>query len=343
MNCKKIFTVLLIIIMSLSCVACSGSKADTMAKTETVVKPKIDPPETVVKNYLNSLQKMDFENAMKYVDTSGDLSEFNKDSDEYVYIEKIMNTLSYSIISSSENEDTSTVKATIKNIDMSSVMSDVLTQAFELSFSGVSGEDLDVKVNEIIKSSVDSNKEKQIENEVDINLKKTETGWIIITDDSLQDAITGGLISYIKSFGNSSSDSSAENENTTSNANTYDGQGTLGDYNYKIKDYFLTTDYNGKDAVVVTFDFTNNAADATSFYVAALVNAFQDGIELDSTYISGDDRYDSNSDLKEIKNGATLEVQKAYLLRNNDSPVEIELENLLSLNSDKIAKTFNIK
>lgn len=115
--------------------------------------------------------------------------------------------------------------------------------------------------------------------------------------------------------------------------------GVLGDYTCVIKDAYQTTDYEGNDAVVVTFDFTNNSTETISFDVALYAAVYQDGVELDYAYI-GDDEID-NSSYTDIKPGTTLEVCEAYELRNTTSDIEVEVEEFFSLTDEKVCATFN--
>lgn len=142
----------------------------------------------------------------------------------------------------------------------------------------------------------------------------------------------------------SASDSSTEEASTapvSSEAPAQDS-GAVGDYNVSILDATLSKDYKDKDAIIVTYDFTNNGENETSFMVAISAKAYQDGIELESAIIMDDD-FSSEDQMKNIKPGATLTVQKAYVLDNNTSPVEIEVEELISWddNSPVLTKTFD--
>ena len=56
-------------------------------------------------------------------------------------------------------------------------------------------------MNHILLSAIDSNKDKTVTKEVTIHLEKGENGWIIVPDDPLLDAITGGAVSVAESFG----------------------------------------------------------------------------------------------------------------------------------------------
>lgn len=108
--------------------------------------------------------------------------------------------------------------------------------------------------------------------------------------------------------------------------------GTIGDYKCVVKSAVKCQDYAGKDAILVTYDFTNNSNDAISFDIALQANAYQDGIGLETAILEED------TDLMdvEIKPGVTKEVKKAYLLRDSSTELEIEISELISFSDDKI-------
>ncbi|MDR0853495.1 MAG: DUF5067 domain-containing protein [Clostridiales Family XIII bacterium] len=118
--------------------------------------------------------------------------------------------------------------------------------------------------------------------------------------------------------------------------------GELGDYSFAIKDFQLVKDYEGKDAILIRFDFTNNSDEAKSFIWSADNKAFQDGIELETAIQSYDDGLSDDNASKDIQPGTTIEVYEVYLLSNTTSPVEVELTELISFSDDKLVKTFDI-
>lgn len=118
--------------------------------------------------------------------------------------------------------------------------------------------------------------------------------------------------------------------------------GALGDYTFSINNYVLAKDYEGNPVIIVDFDFTNNGEEATSFMVAGIATAFQDGVELENAIIMDADTYNADNYMKEIKTGATLNVQQAWVLDSDTSPVEVELEEFISFSGDKLTKTFEI-
>lgn len=113
---------------------------------------------------------------------------------------------------------------------------------------------------------------------------------------------------------------------------------TLGDYGCVVKGAQLTKDWEGKDAVMITYEFTNNASEPISFDIALDAAAFQNGIGLETAVL------DDETDIidAEIKSGVTKEVKKAYVLNDTTTPVEIEITEWLSFTNEKIVTTVEL-
>ena len=105
----------------------------------------------------------------------------------------------------------------------------------------------------------------------------------------------------------------------------------------------LATDYKGDPIVIVKYKFTNNDDDPACFSWSLECNVFQDGIGLNTCYLSDDSaHYSSDNQLKEIKKGATLDVEVAYELNDTTTEIEVEVSELISFNDKKIVKRFSI-
>lgn len=116
-------------------------------------------------------------------------------------------------------------------------------------------------------------------------------------------------------------------------------QGKIGDYEISIESARISKDYEKKPVVIVKYKFTNNSDDTTSFIAATHSQAFQDGVELELAMVMDDKTYDAGNSMKDIKKGASIEVEEAYLL-SGKSDVEVEVSELISLSDEKVAKTF---
>lgn len=127
---------------------------------------------------------------------------------------------------------------------------------------------------------------------------------------------------------------------TTTAAPSQNGEGTLGDYGVKITGFSLSKDYDGKDAIIINYDFTNNSEEAVAALFALNFKLFQGGVELETAIMVDD--CDLTPEQSEIKKGVTLSCQSAYLLRDTSSPVEIEVSELMSFSDEKIVTEFNI-
>lgn len=127
----------------------------------------------------------------------------------------------------------------------------------------------------------------------------------------------------------------AENNDTDNNAEN----GKLGNYACVVKGAELRTNWEGKDTVLITYDFTNNSSNPASFDIALDAKAYQDGVGLETTFLSDDD-----TDILdvEIKPGVTKEVKKAYILRDTTTAVEIEIAETFSFSDDKIVTTVEL-
>ena len=115
---------------------------------------------------------------------------------------------------------------------------------------------------------------------------------------------------------------------------------TLGDYIVEIKSCRLAKDYEKKPVVIVTYSFTNQSYDSpTSFMMAIEDNVYQDGVGLNECYfVDGAYEYNSDNDTKEIKKGSTIEVEVAYVLNDETTPIDVEVKEFFSFSNKVITK-----
>ena len=168
--------------------------------------------------------------------------------------------------------------------------------------------------------------------------KKKKKKWIIIAVV----AVVIILIAVIASGG--SDDSSSEDSNASAVTSAVSAESeekandTVGDFKCVVKGAKLCKDLTGKDAVLITYEFTNNSDSAVSFDVALDARAYQDGVGLETAILDEDTDY---LDV-DIKPGVTKEVKKAYNLRDTSTEIEIEVSELISFSDDKIVTTLEI-
>jgi len=116
----------------------------------------------------------------------------------------------------------------------------------------------------------------------------------------------------------------------------------LGNYSIVIDSCRLAKDYEGNDVVIVKYIFGNvSGDDAVSFVATLNYEVYQNGVGLNEAYFVEDDaNYSSDNQLKEIKKGATIEVEVAYVLEDTVSPIEVEVSEWLSWDDVTLTKTF---
>ncbi len=145
----------------------------------------------------------------------------------------------------------------------------------------------------------------------------------------------------------SGSDSSSETASQGSDAAVSvpeEDNTTLGDYSVEIDSCRLAQDFEGKPIVIVKYIFTNvSDDDAASFSFALDASVYQNGVGLNESYFADDSaNYNSDNQMKDIKQGATLEVEVAYELNDTSTDIVVEVSEFISFSDKVITKTFSI-
>lgn len=120
----------------------------------------------------------------------------------------------------------------------------------------------------------------------------------------------------------------------------YPDYGFLGEVEVIIKDLYQCKDYTDRDAVYITLDFTNHSQETTSFMSSVQVYAVQNDQILTPATIHNVSGYDIKKQTKYISSEETIEVQIAFQLNDNESPVTVFASEFMSENGPQIAKTF---
>ena len=136
---------------------------------------------------------------------------------------------------------------------------------------------------------------------------------------------------------------SGESTTTDQGSGKAEEKGNLGDYTVEIKSCRLAKDYQGKDVVIVNYGYTNNAENSKSFAGTFDDQVYQNGVGLNKAYMLADSaKYSADNQMKEIKKGATLDVEVAYELNDSTTDIEVEVKELFSLDDSIVKKTFSI-
>ena len=121
-------------------------------------------------------------------------------------------------------------------------------------------------------------------------------------------------------------------------------KGNIGKYSVTIDSCRLAKDYEGKAVVIVKYTFTNVSDDEPACFAYTFDDsAFQNGVGLNDAYFLDDSAdYNSDNQTKEIKKGASIQVEVAYVLNDMASEVEVEVKELFSFDKTAVKKTFSI-
>lgn len=146
-------------------------------------------------------------------------------------------------------------------------------------------------------------------------------------------------------FAVASGDDTASGDQGTDSVETLsENNTTLGNYSLEILDSRIAKDFEGKDVIIIKYKYTNIGNDTpTAFYTAFEDTVFQNDIGLNEAYVFEDAaNYSADNQTKEIKKGASLEIEVAYELNDTTSDVVVEVSELFSLDEKIITKTFKI-
>ena len=117
--------------------------------------------------------------------------------------------------------------------------------------------------------------------------------------------------------------------------------GTVGVHTITIKSIRVTKDYEGKDCVAVLYEWSHTSDSSEMFFSSISDKVFQGGIQLNATICEDADAFSMTS-FTEIKAGAVIQVEQAYLLRDATPEIEIEIEEAFSFSKEIISAKFNL-
>lgn len=95
----------------------------------------------------------------------------------------------------------------------------------------------------------------------------------------------------------------------------------------KFKKFELTTDYDGKPAIIVYYDYTNLMDEAEDYAMMFYTQVFQNGVECEIAFIDSDNEALKNAE-KDIQKDTTLEIAVAHVLEDTENPVTIKISDM---------------
>ncbi len=173
---------MVILITSLSLIACSPKPNDTMD------------------SFLQNFKKQDFKTAMTFVkgNDSSEALEFENEEEKKI-VEGVLSKLEYEILSTEVKGDTATAKVKITSCNLPKILSTTLAELMPTLFaSAFSQENVDdAKVEammmENLLNAINDPKAPTTVAEINVELVKENNNWLIVPSEDLLNALTGNL------------------------------------------------------------------------------------------------------------------------------------------------------
>lgn len=191
---KRLFITIFAIMMAFSLVGCG----------------EIKKAESAVEGMFEAFKNFDLAEAQKYVNVDDIIDADNSNGNTELIMKTIFDNLSYEIISSEKvDESNVVVKTKITVTDMKPVMSDFFAKAMEYAFSSAfsnpqpTEEETVKKMEEILIECASKPNLATVTNEIDIKvIRNIDKEWKIEVDETLANAILGGMINASKELEN---------------------------------------------------------------------------------------------------------------------------------------------
>lgn len=181
---KKISVLFISLILVLTLTACGTSET----------------AEEAVNNAFTAVKKSDSKTIEKYFGQGINFEGVDEERASQE-IQALHDNLEFEVLLSDEKNGV--VKTAFTNIDMLPVMVKTFEKALELSFSGLSEEELEKESETIVRDILQEDNLEKLRTNVDLQLKKENKEWKIKLDDELMNAMFGNFQAILDDLNNS--------------------------------------------------------------------------------------------------------------------------------------------
>lgn len=119
-------------------------------------------------------------------------------------------------------------------------------------------------------------------------------------------------------------------------------EAVIGGYEVAIEDAKVI-DYNEEKVLILSFDFDNNTPSPIAFDGAMTVDVFQNESKLRGTVVTGIEGVNINSAFETVKSGDDITLQKAYVIEDETTPVNVSVYKYGESDGATVTKTFNLQ
>lgn len=115
--------------------------------------------------------------------------------------------------------------------------------------------------------------------------------------------------------------------------------GAIGNFEVSIDDAKIL-ERDGNKALIVSFTFKNNSTSPQSFDGIMSTEVTQDGLSLQPTVITDIDGITALAACENIEKGKTTKLQKIFVIKDTEAPVDVLVYKYGEPNGTQLAKTF---
>jgi len=139
----------------------------------------------------------------------------------------------------------------------------------------------------------------------------------------------------------SQTSSNSSQESSSSNELKIGEEMEFGTFNLTITDLQLSTDYEGNNVLVYTYNWENTGEDATMPSMSFTMNGFQNNVQTSSvSFVEG---VNLEAGQKEVRQGGKIEgAQNSVGIDDMSQPLDLELEETFSFSGNTYSTTINL-
>ena len=192
---KKIIALLLSLTMILSLTACTDKNESAKAAVDKALVAILQLDVITLSKYID-IDKLQEQQVLTDLDL--DIADISKE--ELNKAKLILKNFDYEILDSNEQVDSALVKVKLTNQDMRKLFLQYIQYAFEIVLSESDDEIIDQKLDAKFVELLDADNAELVSSVIELSLNKVDGQWKIDINESVLDAILGGLVSIAKSF-----------------------------------------------------------------------------------------------------------------------------------------------
>lgn len=202
---KSIAAMMMFLVLAMALCSCADSGGNGEAPRKMASDEDVKAAEAAFGDFVQALADVDMERVQKFIDTDSMNDVTVSDEQESdIIINTVFSNLDSEIVSSvATGEKTVTVTAKLSTVDITAIMGQCTTAIYTEYFADyaegkISDEELEAKTEEMLLEEVRKEDVPTVTNQVAVTVKKTDEGWKVEMNSTLQNAISGGFMQAVE-------------------------------------------------------------------------------------------------------------------------------------------------